>query len=498
MGWGAFFVTFANKSRFKTYTGPNQQLKMKLPEGFINNISELSALSGGDALQGLATALTETEPAIGIRRNRRKTTGWANPSLTVVEWAPEVGATLTGERPRFTLDPALHQGRYYVQDPSSMLTAVVVEHITEKLGRNDLIYVDVCAAPGGKTTAAIDALGDEALVIANEHDHKRVGALIENLAKWGTPNVVVTENDGRKIGVVGEIADVVAADVPCSGEGMMRKDSDAVEQWSQRLVAECAELQREIVASAWKLLKPGGYFIYSTCTFNRQENEENVEWMINELGAKSIELPALPGKIAGAIGSDIHAARFIPGRVDGEGLFMVLLRKPGEWTPTPEDSKTARPVKELKAVELWLREGAGYSLELTPDSRVYALPSRYGRLIGRIRSKLNVKAAGVNIASQKGKAFQPTQQYALSPLCRTESDGKPFAGKAEVDYPRAIAYLRGEAITIDAPRGMVVLTFNDMPLGVVNNLGNRANNRYPDGWAIKTTHVPDSFAPLVK
>lgn len=442
-------------------------------------------LPGGEALDGLVRALCESDPVVGVRINRRR--GVSIPANAArVPWAPETGFIVRGERPRFTMDPALHQGLYYVQDPSSMIVGSIVEQIAASMSHP--VYIDACAAPGGKTTAAIDALSDTALVIANEFDRKRAEALRENIVKWGYDNVVVSRGDTSRIGRLGPVADIIAVDVPCSGEGMMRKDDDAVSQWSSGLVDRCAALQREIVANVWPALKPGGFLIYSTCTFNIAENEDNIRWIIEEFGATPVDITSFgTNGLAGAIGSDIPALRFIPGRIDGEGLFVAVLRRPGESAdihPTLRAVKDDRVAQPLRA---WLNTPDRYLLAIDGDC-VYARRRHDAPLMRHICDTLDVLSAGVEVGHLKGRDYQPSHAAALAGLLGSDA----VKGCVEVDYHVAIAYLRGEAVSIDAPRGIVMLTYGGFPLGLVKNVGNRANNLYPAPWCIKSSYLPDT------
>ena len=469
----------------------------ELNNDFIAQIEALRRRPGGDVLHGLLASLENDQPIVSIRTNPRKCDG-ALP-LRRVAWSDN-GYYIDGDRPRFTFDPALHQGRYYVQDASSMVVGAIVKTLVARLAGGPVVYIDACAAPGGKTTAAIDALPDGSLVIANEYDRRRAEVLCENIVKWGYPDVVVTQGDTAKYAAMPAIADIVAADVPCSGEGMMRKEAVAVEQWSAHLVEQCATLQRSIVDNMWKALRPGGFFIYSTCTFNHKENEENLAYMVETLGAEPVALPDFDGRIAGAIDSPYPALRFLPGRVEGEGLFVAVVRKPlggGDAAASAdkrrEKSKAAkRPSATVPgAVASWVDE-EGYALEVDGD-RVVAISNKWKSLVADLRKQANVIYAGTEVAYLKGKEPVPSQALALSRLC-------PVATfpRQEVDYATALQYLSRQAVALaDAPKGYVLLTYGGEPLGFVKNLGNRANNLYPQAWAIRSSYLPDCPLKLI-
>lgn len=356
------------------------------------------------------------------------------------------------------------------------------------------VVIDACAAPGGKTTAVIDALPDGSLVIANEFVPARAAVLVENLTKWGYPDVIVTRGDtSRLVKPLSSVADIVIADVPCSGEGMMRKDEDAINQWSKSLVTSTARLQREIIDNLWSTLRPGGILIYSTCTFNPVENEENVAHFIDKYNATpvAIDTSAWPG-IAGGIGTGIPCCRFIPGRIDGEGLFMAVLRKGGA------DESTPGPVSDRKAKKKGHTKGAQQRMEISAEScrdwieGEFTLSVEKDRIVADTAATASfsrlLKAGGadvihhgIEVATVKGRDMIPSQGLAMS----TALSPDRFA-TVDVDRETAISYLCRESISLPdgTPRGHILLRFDGRPLGFVKNIGNRANNLYPSQWRI--------------
>lgn len=303
----------------------------ELSNDFINMLHDLLGHEASD----LITALNK-KPVIAVRLNKRKP-GAQFENTEPVPWC-ESGLYLA-ERPEFIFDPLLHAGAYYVQDASSMIYETVVEKLINKLESESekkfgLKVLDLCAAPGGKTTAMINALPDSTEVIANEYSSKRIGALKENIDKWGYPYVTVTNKDSFYFAKQGECFDIVAVDAPCSGEGMMRKDDFARHQWNNKLVEQCCGLQKEILKNAVASLKPGGFLIYSTCTFNRKENEENAQFVADVLGLSPIDME-FPEKwgIQGGINTNLPVYRFMPHKTKGEGLFLAVFRKEGDWEP---------------------------------------------------------------------------------------------------------------------------------------------------------------------
>lgn len=447
-----------------------------LPQEFIERLSSL----GHDAYLRLPEIIDAAEPVVSVRANPAKTADkeelfeMADP----VEWNPD-GIYLP-VRPQFTLDPRLHQGLYYVQEASSMVIRRAVEKALEGITEGRCVrYLDACAAPGGKTTAAIDALPDDAFVVANEFDPRRAQILIENLAKWGV-EAAVTRGDASRMPFPRDFFDIIAADVPCSGEGMMRKDSFAIEQWSTGLVRECADRQREIVRNLWDALRPGGFLIYSTCTFNLEENEEIIDYMVKELEGEVQEInPERHGALGAMGGYSFPVCRFVPGETRGEGLFMALVRKPEQ--PCRESAVKAHKPSGIKTpVDVGKLLSGDYTLLSNDPLR--AVRTSHLPLYALLEKTVKPIAAGIEAGKIKGRDFIPSQQLALSRKYR-----RGAFPEQEISRDDALSYLRRETLVLppDTPRGIVLLTFGDKPLGWVKNLGNRANNLYPDTWRIR-------------
>ena len=448
---------------------------MNLPETFIEQLRDLLP----SEWESLVKTISTTEPSVAVRVNHAR--GVVVPEGSrCVPWCDE--GFYTDGRPAFTFDPDWHGGRYYVQDASSMFISHVIRHLVHEPMR----YLDLCAAPGGKTTAAIQALPHRSLVVANEIMPVRARVLSDNVVRWGNPRCVVTSNAPAHVGKLTHFFDVIAADVPCSGEGMMRKDDEAVAQWSPELVEQCAQRQREILMDVWQALRPGGLLVYSTCTYNRQENEEIADFIVNELGADSLAVPIEPSwNIHAAIGSDCHCYRFMPHRVDGEGLFMAVFRKAANAPRQVPRIKERSPKKADEIGRQWLADPNEYVIEQQGDL-VVAVPHDISREVTALRATLNVLHAGVELAAAMGRKIVPHHALAMS-VARSD-DAFPVC---EVDYPTALRYLRGESITVDAPRGYVLVAHQGAILGFANNIGNRANNLYPKSQRILSTHLPD-------
>ena len=263
----------------------------------------------------------------------------ADHSDSQVPWCSE--GYYLNNRPQFTFDPLLHAGCYYVQEASSMFVTHILRNVQWSMVHVQCA-LDACAAPGGKSTALRSVLPDDCVLISNEPMGNRAQILLENVTKWGGPNHIVTNNYPRDFRKAKLKFDLILCDVPCSGEGMFRKDPNAISEWSAQNVEKCWQLQREIVADAWECLNPGGLLIYSTCTYNTKENEENIRWILDTYDAQVLDIPVDPSwNITGSLlqGFNEPVYRFIPGITRGEGLFVCALRKAGSLEPKPFNAK---------------------------------------------------------------------------------------------------------------------------------------------------------------
>ena len=376
----------------------------------------------------------EEDVPVSIRLNPMKMSEgrWKMEDAVPVPWCRN--AYYLAKRPNFTFDPLFHAGCYYVQEAASMFLDEVLRQLlpTPLPHREGLgVSLDLCAAPGGKSTLLRSALPADCVLYSNEPIRNRASILLENVTKWGYKNHHVTNlypHDYRKSKMK---FDLILCDVPCSGEGMFRKDEATISEWSPQNVEKCWQLQREIVSDAWECLGDGGILIYSTCTFNTKENEENIRWMLSEFDAEVVPIETKPEwNITGSLlsGFDAPVYRFIPGITRSEGLFMCVLRKGGTGQ------------------------------------------------------------------SDAGKSKMNSLKTMTSDISLQTSDIQ-----AELTYPQALAYLRHEALVLppDTPRGLVEVCFMGHPLGLVKNIGNRANNLYPKEWRIKTTHGPQEYDPVL-
>lgn len=453
----------------------------------LNNdfVTRTKALFGQERYETFAKALVE-EPHVSIRYNGvKKPAGeelFGEELLSPVLWAGQ-GRYLSS-RPLFTADPLFHAGCYYVQEASSMF----LEQIVRQFVPEPVRVLDLCAAPGGKSTHLLSLLPQGSLLVSNEPMPLRAQVLAENAIKWGNPSSVVTRNYPADFSCFRDFFDLMVVDAPCSGEGMFRKDSFAVEQWTTSIVEQCAKRQKEILGDVWDALRPGGLLVYSTCTFNSEENEECVRWIAEELGATplSVEVSADWGITRALDGSDLPVYRFIPGFTAGEGFFLAVLRKDGEgkalqprqqrWQPAP--------AKIVKDVEKWLSVPGGYDFVMQDDT-VTAMPKEHTAAMVALQQKLNVLHCGIPLAAVKNNKLLPMHQLAMS----TAFERGAF-NRVTVDLETALAYLHRETLALpDAPVGYILLEYKGVPLGFVKNVGNRANNLYPAEWRIRKNPV---------
>lgn len=442
-------------------------------------------LMGEETFSRFMEALDE-EPPVSLRINPAKCLS-RPASGEMVGWCP-YGYYLE-QRPAFTFDPLWHAGLYYVQEASSMF----LHHALAELVHDSVRMLDICAAPGGKSTTALGVLPAGSVLVCNEPVRQRAQILAENIVKWGDPNVIVINNYPRDFAASGLLFDVVLCDVPCSGEGMFRKDADAVGEWSVQGVEKCRQLQREIVADAWQCLEQDGLLVYSTCTFNTAENEDNVEWICRELGAELVAVNVeadwgIHGSLSPAVQGPVY--RFIPGLTRGEGLFMAVMRKTDKTScnaKTPPKRKVPSPkAKPPRGCGEWLAPSSDFDF-ISADGRYMAIPKTLSPLYDAASKQLRIVHAGVTLGTEKGSDIIPVQSLALSTSLR-----RGAFPEAELSYSDAVAYLRRESVALPSatPRGFVLVAYHGAPLGFEKNIGGRANNLYPQEWRIRSSHAP--------
>ena len=443
-----------------------------LPVDFIESMHQQM----GNEAELLVRAL-ETEPITSIRLNSKLDVLTFDCDTDEVPW--HVDGYYLSERPQFTLDPLFHAGCYYVQEASSMF----LQQVLEQYVNTSSIVLDLCAAPGGKSTLISEYLGRDGLLLSNEVVRQRVFILSENIQKWGNGNTIVTHNTAEEYGErCKHLFDCILVDAPCSGEGMFRKDEQARSEWSLKAVKMCAERQRSILMDVWDALKPGGILVYSTCTFNEEENEKNVEWLAETLGADVLPIDYGPswGITEGNMGY-----HFYPHKTKGEGLYICALRK---HAGAVEPIKVKSPKKEpnmshpeyLPVMRSWLQHPDDWAIRYS-DRFATAYPYKYKEIIDWLSTQLTCISTGFGLGEERGKGIAP--QHSLSMLKDLRKEAFPLVS---LTREQALSYLRTEALVLnDVPLGLVLLTYEGVPLGFAKNVGNRMNNLYPNEWRIR-------------
>lgn len=408
------------------------------------------------------------------------------PNLTParrVPWCRE-GWYLAG-RPSFTFDPDFHAGAYYVQEASSQFVGRLLSGCNFEGAR----LLDLCAAPGGKTTLYASLVGPQGLVVANEIDRRRAAVLADNVRKWGTGNVVVTCCEAAALGDFEAWFDVVAVDAPCSGEGMFRKDPAARGEWSEANVRLCAARQDGILREAWRALKPGGTLVYSTCTFNRDEDEGSLERMLAWTGeevseAAPVDVEASWGVVCGRVGA-FRTFRFYPHRACGEGFFAAVACKSaesGDRVRTPKARRTVlAPVDRKSASELarWLQDPGGMRFGVAGDTS-YAWPAAQAEAVQTLSGALPVIYSGVALGTIFKGVLKPDP--ALAFFTGLDRGALPVAELADEE---AVLYLRRQEIAAAGlAEGMNLVCVRGRGLGFAKRIGNRVNNLYPNSLRI--------------
>jgi len=378
------------------------------------------------------------------------------------------------------LDPAIHAGAYYVQEPSSMFLEQAVIHSIDT--KQPLTVLDLCAAPGGKSTHLLSLLHPDSLLVSNETIRSRANILSENIQKWGYANAIVTNNDPSNFSKLHGLFDLIVVDAPCSGEGLFRKDNEALGEWSPANVDLCALRQRRILKDVWPALKPDGILIFSTCTYNTHEDEETMEWLSQAGECEFLTVPFEEdwGIVETTLKNTV-GYRFYPHKVKGEGFFLSVVRK-----KEPENTLRIHTKRLLgdkcknEEIKSWLKNSI--PLRYVVDrGLIKAVPEANYDLVAFLFEKLNVTHYGVSLASDKHGKLVPEHHVALSTLLNRDN----FI-QIELKLDQAIDYLRKEAIEIDIDiKGFALLTYEGNVLGWANLLPNRINNLYPSNWRIR-------------
>jgi 16S rRNA C967 or C1407 C5-methylase (RsmB/RsmF family)/NOL1/NOP2/fmu family ribosome biogenesis protein len=442
------------------------------PEEFIKRLRTQKYLDASSLLK----SLDETSP-VSMRLNSAK---WKSipADAEPVSWCGN-GYYLK-KRPSYTLDPLFHAGCYYPQEASGMFLEQIIEQTTDLT--LSLRVLDLCAAPGGKSTLLSGLIGPDSLLVTNETIRSRATVLSETITKWGSGNTLVTQNDPAAFAALEGYFDIIVVDAPCSGEGMFRTDI-AVKEWSESNTIHCSERQKRILMDIWPALKENGLLVYSTCTFNPEENEENIKWLVERKKAECLRLDISAFKGITEIDLDgIFGYGFYPDKIKGEGFFISAVRK--------TESQKNIYFRSLKKAELLPEKTdveAAERLTHFPKERIFkwgdelfASPCSMDEYVHLYRN-LKVVRTGTKLLTVKNKKQLPSHELALSLHLK-----KGIFYENEVNLRVALAFMRRDNFSLpDAATGWNLVTYRGINIGFINNLGKRVNNYFPVEWRIR-------------
>ena len=447
-------------------------MHMILPDQFLQR---MKMILGNDYVRFVESYNQKSLTSIRINPEKYK----GKPELTPVDYCA-TGYFLK-KRPVFTIDPFLHSGVYYVQEASSMF----MEQVLKQVKSPETQYIlDLCASPGGKSTHIASLMPPGSLLVSNETIRQRAVILSGNLKKWGNPNVIVTNNDPKDFARLENLFDLLVIDAPCSGEGLFRRDTNSIYEWSESNARFCSLRQKRILADVWPSLKNGGTLIYSTCTFNLDENEENIKWLRKFASVEPVKLNI--DDQWGIVTTDadgVPCYRFYPHKVRGEGFFLAVVKK--------KEGSLSHKYKRNKDIQLLASKTDKESVHklitdenleiLRLENSLLAFPSKQLSRLLQIKNNLKIIHAGVKIGELKQNDFIPAHEYALS--CILNQNAFP---KLDLKIEQAMSYLRLEDFQPEFhTRGWHLLSYRDVPLGWAKNLGNRCNNSFPKEWRIR-------------
>lgn len=421
------------------------------------------------------------EQIVSVRLNPAKEFNVQCSSLNIdssVPWC-SYGKYLN-KRPSFTLDPLLHAGAYYVQEASSMFLWNVLE---QTIGENTsgLRVLDLCGAPGGKSTL-LASYFKNGFVVSNEVIKSRASILVENITKWGSDNTIVTNNDPKDFASLQNYFDVIVVDAPCSGSGLLRKDPQAIEEWSEENVMLCSQRQQRILADVFPALKKDGILIYSTCSYSEEEDEDIVDWIMEHFSIDNLQLTIDNEWKIVEVQSSRHKAygyRFFPDKVKGEGFFIAAFKKnKGEEMAHRMPQLTSASKQEINIAGNWLRENKNLFF-FKQHENIIAIPLQWKDDLALLQKNLYLRKAGVTVGSIKGRDLIPDHELAMSLLLSEK------ISSVNLNYNEAIQYLKKkDVVAHDAEKGWNIVQYCNVNLGWIKVLHNRVNNYYPTNWRI--------------
>lgn len=436
------------------------------PENFIQKMKTLLPDEADEFFKSQQTA-----PPISLRLHPLKSKAYLFEDATKVNWC-DLGRYLN-ERPIFTYDPYFHSGAYYVQEAGSMLLEkLLLPFFTEN---KNLIILDLCAAPGGKSTHLLSMMHENDILVSNEIVPSRNKILRQNIAKWGYSNCIVTQNKAKDFSKSKIQFDLIVVDAPCSGEGLFRKDEHAISEWSLDQVNMCSIRQSQILDDIFPTLKPGGLLLYSTCTYEESENDMQVERMIQEYGMQVIH-PSPPLGIV----STKHGWQAFPHKVKSEGFYCCLLQKNGEREENnfPHPNNPSKKNNDL-SLSSWISMSTLFNYSIHQDF-IYANTNRVQEILQQLSTSCYIRTSGILLGETKGKDFIPSAELALS------NSIHPEIPSVHLNLDEAIQYLSGNPIhSTTENKGWYLVKYEHFSLGWAKKVGNRWNNYYPKEWRIQ-------------
>ena len=400
-----------------------------------------------------------------------------------VKWANH--SFYLSERIEFIKDPLFHAGTYYVQEASSIFLEQAIKQTINLT--TDIKVLDLCASPGGKSTLINSLISENSILVSNEVIKNRIGALCENLTKWGQANVIVTNNDAADFLQLENYFDLIVVDAPCSGSGLFRKQADAIDYWSEENVQHCAMRQKRILADSYSSLKPNGILIYSTCSYSTEENEDIVSWLIEEKKVTSIQLQtdATWGITETLTNNGAYAYRFFPHLTKGEGFFIAILRKQDEAIEYPASRNKHHKINLEKITTEELTHLTTFvhvpnNLKIIKSNANYFLINQHIADELSKLSLLHIRKKGTLLGEFKGKDFIPHHELALS------NYNKVTLTSLELSIDEALQYLKKSELklTNTIEKGFCLVKYKNQAIGWVKNIGNRFNNYLPKDWRI--------------
>ncbi|PWJ44664.1 methyltransferase RsmF C-terminal domain-like protein [Sediminitomix flava] len=459
-------------------------MDIKLPKKFEERLRGQLGDADFDKFQDAFSNL----PAVSLRVNPLKPTDQFEEEKDV-PWCP--GGKYLPKRPLFAKDPLIFAGGYYVQEASSMfLSEALRQHAPLD---EDIRVLDLCAAPGGKSTLIASLLSENSMLVSNELMPKRLPALQENITRWGNSNSFITHNEASHFLPLKDFFDVIVVDAPCSGEGMFRKDPKAVEMWSPGLINTCSNIQEDILGDIIQCLKPGGILVYSTCTFAPQENEEKLQWLAESGAVEPLRMELqedwnVTELKVDTVDNDYFGYRFIFHKTRGEGLFLSVFRKHGNRQAAQKPKLSKKRLKNLKAENRkyigkyadWVKDHEKYEYVIEDDA-VWAVPVEVFDSYRMLQTAVNVKNKGIELGRMIKDKLQPAHHLAMSKIF---SDKIPVF---DLNYEDAILYLRKQELKIDTngKKGWALVRYGQHILGWIKILPNRINNYYPSEMRLR-------------